>query len=74
MIIEITWIEKNTMVCYWMRDKKDILVEADNLEYSYKDGAVLVPAVEQVSFQIRKGEILAVAGQTGSGKVRCYIC
>lgn len=48
--------------------KKDILVEADNLEYSYKDGAVLVPAVEQVSFQIRKGEILAVAGQTGSGK------
>lgn len=44
------------------------MVEADNLEYSYKDGAVLVPAVEQVSFQIRKGEILAVAGQTGSGK------
>lgn len=48
--------------------KNDILVGADNLEYSYKDGAVLVPAVEQVSFQIRKGEILAVAGQTGSGK------
>lgn len=48
--------------------KKDIVVGADNLEYSYKDGAVLVPAVEQVSFQIRKGEILAVAGQTGSGK------
>lgn len=48
--------------------KNDILVEADNLEYSYKDGAVQVPAVEQVSFQIRKGEILAVAGQTGSGK------
>ena len=50
------------------RIKKEILVGADNLEYSYKDGAVLVPAVEQVSFQIRKGEILAVAGQTGSGK------
>lgn len=48
--------------------KNDILVKADNLEYSYKDGAVLVPAVEQMSFQIRKGEILAVAGQTGSGK------
>ena len=48
--------------------KNDILVEADNLEYSYKDGAVQVSAVEQVSFQIRKGEILAVAGQTGSGK------
>lgn len=48
--------------------KKDILVEADKLEYAYKDGAVQVPAVEQVSFQIRKGEILAVAGQTGSGK------
>lgn len=48
--------------------KNDILVEADNLEYSYKDGAVQVPAVEQMSFQIRKGEILAVAGQTGSGK------
>lgn len=48
--------------------KNDILVEADNLEYAYKDGAVQVPAVEQVSFQIRKGELLAVAGQTGSGK------
>lgn len=48
--------------------KNDILVEANKLEYAYKDGAVQVPAVEQVSFQIRKGEILAVAGQTGSGK------
>ncbi len=48
--------------------KNDILVEADKLEYAYKDGAVQVSAVEQVSFQIRKGEILAVAGQTGSGK------
>ena len=48
--------------------KNDILVEADKLAYAYKDGAVQVPAVEQVSFQIRKGEILAVAGQTGSGK------
>ena len=45
-----------------------VLINANKLEYQYADGAEQVPAVEQVSFQIRKGEIIAIAGQTGSGK------
>ena len=48
--------------------KKDILVEADNLEYSYKDGAVLVPAVDQVSFQIRKERSLRWQDRPVPGK------
>lgn len=38
------------------------------MDYSYKDGKNLIPAVKKATFQVEKGEILAVAGQTGSGK------
>lgn len=48
-------------------DKQPIIV-AENVDYSYKDGKNLIPAVKKATFQVEKGEILAVAGQTGSGK------
>lgn len=48
--------------------EKQPLIVAENVDYSYKDGKNLIPAVKKATFQVEKGEILAVAGQTGSGK------
>lgn len=48
--------------------KKQPIIVAENVDYSYKDGKNLIPAVKKATFQVEKGEILAVAGQTGSGK------
>lgn len=45
------------------------LLEAKNLRFSYRlpDGGYL-QAVDDVSLEVREGEVLAVVGQTGSGK------
>lgn len=48
--------------------EKQPIIVAENVDYSYKDGKNLIPAVKKATFQVEKGEILAVAGQTGSGK------
>ncbi len=48
--------------------EKQPIIVAENVDYSYKDGKNLIPAVKKATFQVEKGEILAVAGETGSGK------
>ena len=40
----------------------------DHLSHTYFDGATSVPAVKDVSFEIREGEFLALIGHTGCGK------
>lgn len=56
----------DTKVGYGDRDKK--IVTARNLCYSYRDGQDDIKALNNISFDIYKEEILAVAGKTGSGK------
>ena len=45
-----------------------MLLEVKNLETEFKIKRGLVKAVNGVSFEIEKGEILAVVGESGSGK------
>jgi ABC-type multidrug transport system fused ATPase/permease subunit len=44
------------------------LVEAVGLSRTYRLGAALVPAVRDVTLEIRKGEFAALQGPSGSGK------
>ncbi len=44
------------------------IISAKDLCYNYRDGETGIEAVKDISFEVRKGEKLAIAGKTGSGK------
>lgn len=44
------------------------LIEVDHLEKTYDDGGVSTPAVRGVTFEIEKGDFVAIMGPSGSGK------
>lgn len=49
-------------------ESTDILISSKDVRYIYNNGDSTLQAVKGVSFQIKKGEIVAIAGHTGSGK------
>jgi ABC-type microcin C transport system duplicated ATPase subunit YejF len=46
----------------------DLLLSVQNLEVGFRQGGSYVPAVNKISFDIRKGESFALVGESGSGK------
>ncbi len=51
-----------------VKSAQEPLIVAENLAYTYTQGGTSIPAVNDISFTINKGEFVAVAGHTGSGK------
>lgn len=45
-----------------------MLIEARELSKTYVDDGVVTPALKNVSFDIKKGEFVAIMGPSGSGK------
>ena len=50
-----------------MKEEK-IILKIKNMERHYKTGEVIVKALNGVTFEIKKGEFIAVIGASGSGK------
>jgi lipoprotein-releasing system ATP-binding protein len=46
----------------------DMLLRVENLKKVYRSGTSDLVLFENLSFQVRKGEMLAIVGQSGSGK------
>ena len=51
-----------------IEDKKDILLEIKNLVVHYETDDGLVEAINDVSLELKAGETLGLAGETGAGK------
>jgi peptide/nickel transport system ATP-binding protein len=47
---------------------KEALLEVDNLRVGYREAGTIVPIVDGVSFGLRRGEALGLAGESGCGK------
>lgn len=49
-------------------NKKENLIEVNHLSVTFYNGKNENPAVQDVTFKIKKGEVLGVVGESGSGK------
>ena len=45
-----------------------VVLDVQDLTISFRTDGKEVPAVENVNFQLNKGEILGIVGESGSGK------
>jgi oligopeptide/dipeptide ABC transporter ATP-binding protein len=46
----------------------DVILDVRELKVDYLSGSSRTPAVDDVSFTLRRGEVLGIAGESGSGK------
>ncbi|MDX2259768.1 MAG: ATP-binding cassette domain-containing protein, partial [Hyphomicrobiaceae bacterium] len=51
-----------------MKTISQTLVQVRNLSVAFRQGAKTTLAVDRVSFQIGRGETVALVGESGSGK------
>jgi putative ABC transport system ATP-binding protein len=58
----------NKMVELKSNDGPNLVIEAQNLTKIYQMGQIEVHALQDVSLQIRQGELLSIMGPSGSGK------
>ena len=51
-----------------MAENKEVLLKVDHLEQYFKMGKGHLKAVDDVSFEIYKGEVFGLVGESGCGK------
>ncbi|MHA2096771.1 MAG: ATP-binding cassette domain-containing protein, partial [Candidatus Hodarchaeales archaeon] len=47
---------------------EEFVVEIDDVHKEYKLGKVLIPALQGISFKIKREEYISIMGPSGSGK------
>ena len=51
-----------------MSETAAVIVKLDNVEKTYKQGKIEVPALRGLGLEVRRGEFMALTGPSGSGK------
>lgn len=44
------------------------MIRLDNISKTFRDGDTQVQALKNISFEVNKGELVAIIGKSGSGK------
>ena len=45
-----------------------MIIECQNITQTFKDGSTTIPVLDEINFNIRHGESVAVMGASGAGK------
>ena len=62
-------------VCAEERNENNVILDVRHLTHQFKMGkGAVVPAVNDISFQIRKGEVFGLVGESGCGKSTVARC
>ena len=46
----------------------EIIIQCQNISKLFKDGDTIIPVLDEINFEIRHGENIAIMGASGAGK------
>ena len=49
------------------------MIRLDNISKTFRDGDTQVQALKNISFEVNKGELVAIIGKSGSGKIKRFL-